>query len=531
MYIDISKDVFKDTLINDWMGSNVVLETSVPFMKELIENPINDIEELKRRQNAIHTPDLKYPLEYIRDTEEDVSWGLSLSTKGKDDTDRMMMAMLFPSEFYNSWLSYINPVLELYHGYKIYSLPIISLINPVSIVVAPYIYLTKSLKFQISLKKYLKMLWDILKTSFNTAGELKVVITKWITFGIYIGVYLYSIYQTFDLSMSLHNFRESLFKRMNGIATFTRTAHEIIRNTDSACWSPFCKSSYDPEFKIEGNLSDAYCLWTNAWSYRERLENLLNCIVAIDISNTVSRLYHNQHWCLVNYSRETSLRFLGMRNPLLSDRQISNPALLEKNIIMTGPNAAGKTTYVKSIVLNAVLAQTVGIAMCNQAILKPFDIISTFMRVHDIVGKRSFYEAETEYCKSMLDKAEQFADKNTLFVMDEPMHSTPPTEGFATAYAVCKYLGTRYANCKLIITTHYHDMVHLQTDYPESFINLSVEALELPNSAFHFPYKVKNRYSFQCIAIELLDTKVFPKEVVDTAIKIKNKISDIQLNK
>eukprot|EP00960_Hanusia_phi_P061481 764855-Hanusia_phi.AAC.2 len=147
------------------------------------------------------------------------------------------------------------------------------------------------------------------------------------------------------------------------------------------------------------------------------------------------------------------------------------------------------------------------------------------MRVYDIVGQRSFYEAEAEYCKAMLDKAEEFKESNSLFVMDEPMHSTPPTEGFATAYAVCQYLGNKYENCKLIITTHYHNMINLAKDYPNSFVNLSVEAIPMPNRKFKFPYKIHNDYSFQCIAIELLEDRTFPREVIETAIKIKNKMS------
>lgn len=530
MYIDVSDDVFKDTLINDWMGSNVILEASIPIMKEIIQKPINDINELQYRQNALNISDVSCPLEYIHETENDVIWGLTLQDKAAEDAERTMMSMLFPSEFYSSWISYINPILELYHGYKIYSLPIISILNPISIVLAPYFYLTKTMKLGLNIKKYLRLLWDILRTALNSMNDFKMVLTKWITAAIYITIYLYSIYQTFDISIALHKFRETLLKRINGIAAFTRTAHAIIGITSDHDWMPYTRSTYDPTFVVAGNLSDAYCLWTNAWNYRTRLQNLLNCVCAIDVSNTISRLYHNHNWCKVEYRNDDGFQLWDMKNPLLNDKQVGNPAYLGKNIIITGPNAAGKTTYVKSIVLNAVLAQTIGITMAKRAIIKPFDIISTFMRVHDIVGTRSFYEAEAEYCKTMLDKASQHNDKNILFVMDEPMHSTPPTEGFATAYAVCKHLGTEHKHCKLIITTHYHNMVYLQRDYPNNFINLSVEAIELPNNRFKFPYKIHNTYSFQCIAIELLEDKVFPSDVIQTAIKIKNKISNHELN-
>jgi DNA mismatch repair ATPase MutS len=111
-----------------------------------------------------------------------------------------------------------------------------------------------------------------------------------------------------------------------------------------------------------------------------------------------------------------------------------------------------------------------------------------------------------------------------LFLMDEPMHSTPPTEGMATAYAVIEYL-SKLDGITLIITTHFHRLVKLEELYPEKFINLSVDAIA-HNNKYIFPYKIKRGFSYLCIAIELLDIKEFPAIIIDNAIKMKNKICD-----
>jgi len=93
----------------------------------------------------------------------------------------------------------------------------------------------------------------------------------------------------------------------------------------------------------------------------------------------------------------------------------------------------------------------------------------------------------------------------------------------ATAYAVAEYIG-KLQGITIILTTHFHKLIQLETKYVDKFINLSVEAIPKKNGGFDFPYKIKKGYSYQCIAIELLSSKEFPKSVIDSAINMKNKI-------
>ena len=68
------------------------------------------------------------------------------------------------------------------------------------------------------------------------------------------------------------------------------------------------------------------------------------------------------------------------------DEQIANPVNLNKNIIVTGPNAGGKTTYVKTILANVILGQTIGITYSLQSQIILYDTINSFMRVSDIIA-------------------------------------------------------------------------------------------------------------------------------------------------
>ena len=523
MIIDVSPDVYKDTNIDIWISSNIILNSSKEIIIDLIKNPINDINILKSRQNIIHMYDITYQLYYLKEFELDIEWVLNLNSKS-NNIENDYMEILFPNNWYNNVINLVNPTIELYHLYRIYSIPLFQLISPISILLGPYYYIKYMLKINLKLNDYFIYIWKILKFYINNGTNLKSKIIKWISFLIYCFLYIYSLFQIVDSSYKIHKFRTDLLIKINNIKNFIKTANNLLNKINKNIWINYTNNTYyDNNFEINGDLLDIYNFWLDNNNYKYRLKRLINCINILDVTNLIKKLYINNDYCLVNYDKETKI--YGMKNPLLNKNQISNPCKLNKNLIITGPNAAGKTTYVKTIVFNIILAQTFGIAMATKMFLKPYDIIHTFMRVNDEVGKLSFFETEIKYCKDILLKANEYKNKNILFVMDEPMHSTPPIEGQSTAYALCEYINLNYKNCKLIITTHYHLLVDLEKKYNKGFKNISMEAIQYDLYNFKFPYKLLNNSSKQCIALELLGREMFPPELIQSAIKIKNTIS------
>ena len=277
-------------------------------------------------------------------------------------------------------------------------------------------------------------------------------------------------------------------------------------------------------------MTNIYKLWKKD-NIKNIISNLLITIYTYDIINSISMIKDTNNYSIVNYDNTQDTKIWNMKNPLLSDSQISNPVNLNKNIIITGPNAAGKTTYVKSILSNIILAQTLGIIYGSKCNIQLYDCIYSFMRISDELGHKSYFEAEVELCSKMMEKSKELLNLNKkgLFLMDEPMHSTPPIEGVATAFAVAENIGLN-PNISIIITTHFFKLTSLEKLYPNNFINLSVEAIE-KNNSFYFPYKIKKGSSYQCIAIELLNNKNFPISVINSAKNMKKKICSNILDK
>lgn len=529
--IDVSDDVYKDTLIDKWIQDIPNLKGSKILIKNIIRNPINNKDLLIDRQKS--SIDLSIDFDLLSKYEDDLLWIFNLNEE-IDNEDGIKM--LFPSTFIISYINYIEYLLNTFHYYKIYFLPITSLLYPLSSIIAPLYYINTNLKLNISLKEYFNTLYNLIKFYFRSTGNFRVDLFKLIFFILYIILYLYNIYQTFEMSMMLYNIKEKLHTNMNGLVEFIKNSKYILKNISIDIIKPYLdiyklpynnKNIYDEllSLTLKNSMTDIYKLWKND-ELKNKISSLLIITYIVDIIKSLDILKLNYNWCNVNFIDYDNTKIWNMMNPIISDRkQQSNPLYLNKSLIITGPNAAGKTTYVKSILSNILLAQTFGISNSIKANITIYDTINSFMRISDILGSKSYFEVEAEYCSNMIKKAEelQLNNKKGLFLMDEPMHSTPPIEGMSTAYAVAEYIGNM-KNIKIILTTHFHKLVLLEDNYPKIFRNISVDAIKKPNNTFYFPYKIKKGSSFQCIAIELLNDKKFPDEVIDSAINMKNKI-------
>ena len=515
--IDISNDVYKDTNIDKWATKIPILEGSKILIDKLIKHPINDRELLIQRQNACVDYDID--IEILKDYEEDILWIYKISEEINDNSS---IEILFPSSFIISYINYFEFLLDSYHMYKIYFIPITSILYPVSTFFAPYFYLKNYMKLDITFSSYINTIYYIISILLRTTGNFRQDLTKFVTLFLYVGIYLYNMYQTYEIAVFLYNTKHKLHEKMDGLVKFVKHSLNITKNVSKTALDPFFdidKGFYDID--INNSMTDIYKIWKDE-KLKTQLSDLLKTIYGIDVLYSINNLLLSNDWSVPEYKNDTTL--WAAKNPILNNEQISNPINLDKSIIVTGPNAGGKTTYVKTILSNVILSQTFGITYSLKSNMIIYDTINSFMRVSDELGNKSYFEAEAEYCLNMINKAKLLNENGEkgLFLMDEPMHSTPPTEGMATAYAVIEYL-SKISGISLIITTHFHKLVELEKIYPNKFINLSVDAIP-EDDRYYFPYKIRNGHSYLCIAIELLDIKDFPKEIIDNAIKMKNKI-------
>jgi DNA mismatch repair ATPase MutS len=205
------------------------------------------------------------------------------------------------------------------------------------------------------------------------------------------------------------------------------------------------------------------------------------------------------------------------------------------NAIITSPNSSGKSIMIKAIVINILMAQTMGVICSNQGRITPLSYISTQMNVPDSIGHESLFEAEMHRCKDTLDVLEelngrpQTTPRLSLIVMDEIFNSTNPLEAIAGAYAVCKKMASYQFN-SIIFTTHYNYLTKLAKEKNCNFVNYRMETL-VNGDNIQFTYRLERGVNKHLLALELLRKTGFESCILDDAISIKNQLTRVQTTK
>jgi DNA mismatch repair protein MSH6 len=158
--------------------------------------------------------------------------------------------------------------------------------------------------------------------------------------------------------------------------------------------------------------------------------------------------------------------------------------------ILTGPNRGGKSSVLRSTLLSVLFAQTFGLGFLDETSmfhLRPFDWISTGLRLEDRPGKISMFESEVEFATQILNIASSNKDKVGLVLFDELFHSTNPPDGAHTASIFLRRLWTQ-KNVASFISTHVFD---LALSSPPHVQRLCVPAVKDKMGNLTFTYTLK----------------------------------------
>lgn len=190
--------------------------------------------------------------------------------------------------------------------------------------------------------------------------------------------------------------------------------------------------------------------------------------------------------------------------------------------LITGPNAAGKSTFVRSVFVNALLAQTLGIACAKHwSVPAPFLLMDTYLNVPDVEGHASLFEAEMYRCLDFLQSLESKQDTPALIAMDEVFSSTNFREGFSAAYAVVRHLSTAFPHLLCLVTTHFHGLAQLEKNTKGRLRNICFKVKRGEKGEIvNYPFKVRRGVCTEHIALELLKENGFSHHIIDVANKV-----------
>ena len=217
------------------------------------------------------------------------------------------------------------------------------------------------------------------------------------------------------------------------------------------------------------------------------------------------------HFCKYNNKGKTT--FTKASYPLVSKKSsITNDYNLNKNIIITGPNASGKTTLLKTTMINIILSQQFGCGYYKKASIDPYDKIHCYLNIPDTSGRDSLFQAEARRCMNILEYIERNKNKRHFCAFDELYSGTNPYEAVATGVSYIEHL-TNLSNVDLILTTHFIDLCnHLSKN--KKIENKKMNINILGNREFEYLYKLGDGISEIKGGVKVLKDLKYPVSII-----------------
>jgi hypothetical protein len=217
-----------------------------------------------------------------------------------------------------------------------------------------------------------------------------------------------------------------------------------------------------------------------------------------------------------NNNNNNNTKFTGAYFPsLVHSNPVKNSYDLDKHILITGPNAAGKTTLLKTTIFNILISQQIGFGFYKSASLAPYDSIHCYINIPDTSARDSLFQAEARRCKDILTQIESSHKTHRHFcVFDELYSGTNPYEAIGSAYSFLSYLN-KYDNVTFMLTTHYLDLCkRLDTNEKIANFHMTTHSSTI-NNDFKYTYKMVEGISTIKGGIKVLIDLDYPKEIID----------------
>tara|TARA_A100001015_G_scaffold302733_1_gene391299 strand:+ start:4204 stop:6036 length:1833 start_codon:yes stop_codon:yes gene_type:complete len=191
---------------------------------------------------------------------------------------------------------------------------------------------------------------------------------------------------------------------------------------------------------------------------------------------------------------------------------IKNDLSLNKNMIISAPNKAGKTTFIKATLLNIIFSQQFGCGFYESAEISPYSHIHSYLNIPDTSGRDSLFQAESRRCKEIINVINDNAEEKHFCIFDELYSGTNPEEAVQAGKAFIKYLNT-FENVDFILTTHYKKIC--QTFKKSKHITNCKMVVNIEkNGSFDYTYKITKGISNIKGGIQVLKDMDYPDEIL-----------------
>jgi hypothetical protein len=543
-----------------------VLHGGRVLLKDVLRRPICDLDALHLRQSVVRDLSHAYAerkeeadqaLATLQRHEHDVLWFYEARDAGLQSLHDMV--------YFKTWLlrrlNGSDAALTAHNTFRMVVSPLVGILSPVLYFILPYVIIVYRFKLRIGFAAYMRILLQSLFKSAPTllfsSGIRMVSIAFTMIF------YFQGVFNNLELARAIHAISCTITERVDGFQRFAQAA----RSLSSILWdgrlhaaffaeaflphdvttpsSPTCagaaSGAHDAAHAVAHRWLPRRPIWTRHYGKHLRMYKMfdrqahlpwLRGVYMLDAVLAIGRLVVQQDSCtrFAFMEWQPSIQLPVLRqvwHPCLDPQKAVRNDVHMRHMLLTGPNAGGKSTLLKSVMVAVLLSQTLTVAnvAAGSCLQSPFALLHTQFQIPDCKGQASLFEAEMHRCKDNLDMLRRMQGRPAILALDEIFNSTNPVEGIAGAYAIAKKMAS-IPNTVCLISTHYVYLAKLSKDagYALHRMNVKIEADAAADAAIRYPYRLTRGVSRQYIALELLRENGFDQDILDEAVAIKARL-------
>ncbi|MFC1793476.1 MutS family DNA mismatch repair protein [Planctomycetota bacterium] len=257
-----------------------------------------------------------------------------------------------------------------------------------------------------------------------------------------------------------------------------------------------------------------YSVLDEIHAHHEELRSLYRLIGELDAMQSAASYREGlPGYAVPDFSdRELLLDIKDARHPLLADAVPNSINIREKGITITGSNMAGKTTFLRTLGVNAILAQTIYTCLAASYTANYFRIFSLISETDSLIEGKSYYLVQAEQLLRMIRSSEK--DVLTLCLIDEPLAGTNSLERIVASFEILRYLFDHKALA--VVATHDLELAgKLEFGFKSYHFTDMVD-----QEGLSFDFKLRDGITSTSNAIRLLEYLDYPEDIIKRAMKL-----------
>lgn len=484
-----------------------------------------------------------YDKQFLKDTQrllsksihshnDEISWWDELKGDGEFDQKYNFVQLSF-FRFLNKNSTFLG-ILSTYR----FASPLIALVYPLFFLFVPLIILRYN-RIAISFNQYVSLLKMMIQqnsvvqlfTNFSIKNWRNTVYLLFSAF-----MYVFNIYQNIVSSISFYMNMKSINARVVELVHYIENTLQTMKSFKSHCtklssYKDFIVNMDKHYVVLEEGLQTFKCITPYSWNfhnishmgyslkvlyylhYSDEFNSALRYSFGFsgylqnlqDIQSNIK----DKHINAVKFGKTT--QFTGAYYPIFKGgKHVKNTYSIKKNLIISGPNASGKTTLIKTTLFNILLSQQIGYGFFASGKVKIYKYIHSYLNIPDTSDRDSLFQAEARRCREIISALNEDKDGSHFCIFDELYSGTNPYEANASAFAFIRYM-LKY-NIDFMLTTHFVELCkNLQNTDNVQNIQMDIQII---NDDIKYLYRLKKGISTHKGGVKVLKQLNYPKEII-----------------